>query len=252
VRILVVEDVRRLADDIAEGLRDHGIAVDVSYDGLDAAAKVNLNPYDVVVLDRDLPGLHGDAICRLIADGEHPAMILMLTAAGAAGERVAGLSLGADDYLPKPFHFQELVLRVRGLARRRPAAHGRVYRGADIELDPLRRTATRDGRHLDLSAKEFGVLEALLREAPGVLSAERLLETVWDENADPFTKTVQVTIGRLRRKLGEPQVVQTLPGAGYRIADAASTTSSPAMRSGATAATSPASKPTSGTSRSPG
>jgi DNA-binding response OmpR family regulator len=219
VRILVVEDVRRLADDIAEGMRDHGMAVDVAYDGLDAAAKVNLHHYDVVVLDRDLPGLHGDAICRTIADGEHPAMILMLTAAGAPGERVAGLSLGADDYLPKPFHFPELVLRVRALARRRPAASRRIYRAADIELDPLRRTATRDGRHLDLSAKEFGLLEALLREAPSVLSAERLLETVWDENADPFTKTVQVTLGRLRRKLGDPPVIRTVPGAGYRIAD---------------------------------
>jgi DNA-binding response OmpR family regulator len=219
VRVLVVEDVRRLADDIAEGLRDHGMAVDVAYDGLEAAAKVNINPYDVLVLDRDLPGMHGDALCRMVAEGEHPSMILMLTAAGSPGERVAGLSLGADDYLPKPFHFPELVLRVRALARRRPAARGRVYRAAGIELDPLRRSATRDGRRLDLSAKEFGVLEALLRAAPGVRSAEQLLEEVWDENADPFTKTVQVTLGRLRRKLGEPPVVQTVPGAGYRIAD---------------------------------
>jgi DNA-binding response OmpR family regulator len=218
VRVLVVEDVRRLADDIAEGLRDHGMAVDVAYDGLEAAAKVNINPYDVLVLDRDLPGMHGDALCRMVAEGEHPSMILMLTAAGSPGERVAGLSLGADDYLPKPFHFPELVLRVRALARRRPAARGRVYRAAGIELDPLRRSATRDGRRLDLSAKEFGVLEALLRAAPGVRSAEQLLEEVWDENADPFTKTVQVTLGRLRRKLGEPPVVHTVPGAGYRVA----------------------------------
>jgi DNA-binding response OmpR family regulator len=217
MRVLVVEDVRRLADDIAEGLRDHEMAVDVCYDGLDAAAKIGLNPYDVLVLDRDLPGVHGDALCRMVADGEHPAMVLMLTAAGSPGERVAGLSLGADDYLPKPFHFPELVLRIRALARRRPQAPGRVFRAAGIELDPLRRTATRDGRQLDLSAKEFGVLAALMRAAPGVLSAERLLEAVWDENVDPFTKTVQVTIGRLRRKLGEPDVVQTIPGAGYRI-----------------------------------
>jgi DNA-binding response OmpR family regulator len=217
VRVLVVEDVRRLADDIAEGLRDHGMAVDVAYDGLDAAAKINISLYDVLVLDRDLPGVHGDALCRMVTDSEHPAMVLMLTAAGSPGERVAGLSLGADDYLPKPFHFPELVLRVTALARRRPTSHGRVYRAAGIELDPLRRTATRDGRPLDLSAKEFGVLEALLRAAPGVLSAEQLLETVWDENADPFTKTVQVTLGRLRRKLGEPPVVQTMPGAGYLI-----------------------------------
>jgi DNA-binding response OmpR family regulator len=217
VRVLVVEDVRRLADDIAEGLRDHGMAVDVAYDGLDAAAKLNVSPYDVLVLDRDLPGVHGDALCRMVTDSEDPAMVLMLTAAGSPGERVAGLSLGADDYLPKPFHFPELILRVTALARRRPTARGRVYRAAGIELDPLRRTAARDGRPLDLSAKEFGVLEALLRAAPGVLSAEQLLEAVWDENADPFTKTVQVTLGRLRRKLGEPPVVQTVPGAGYLI-----------------------------------
>jgi DNA-binding response OmpR family regulator len=215
----VVEDVRRLADDIAEGLRDQGMAVDVSYDGLDAAAKINLNPYDVLVLDRDLPGLDGDAICRMITEDEHRAMVLMLTAAGSPGARVAGLVLGADDYLAKPFHFPELVLRVRALARRKPAAGGRVYRAAGIELDPVRHTVTREGRPLALSAKEFAVLEALLRAAPGVLSAERLLEQAWDENADPFTKTVQVTIGRLRRKLGEPPVVQTIPGAGYRVAD---------------------------------
>jgi DNA-binding response OmpR family regulator len=222
VRVLVVEDVRRLADDIAEGLRDHGMAVDIAYDGLEATTKVNLNPYDVLVLDRDLPGLHGDAVCRMVAETEHPAMVLMLTAADSPGERVAGLSLGADDYLPKPFHFPELVLRVRALARRRPAARGRMYRAAGIELDPLRRTVSRDGNQLELSAKEFGVLEALLRAAPGVLSAEKLLEEAWDENADPFTKTVQVTIGRLRRKLGEPAVIQTIPGIGYRIGDSPS------------------------------
>jgi DNA-binding response OmpR family regulator len=218
VRLLVVEDVRRLADDIAEGLRDQGMAVDVAYDGLDAAAKINLNAYDVLVLDRDIPGMDGDALCRMVTEGDRPAMVLMLTAAGSPGERVAGLSLGADDYLAKPFHFPELILRVRALARRKPTAHGRVYRAAGIELDPLRHTANRDGRRLDLSVKEFGVLEALLRAAPDVLSAERLLEAVWDENADPFTKTVQVTIGRLRRKLGEPAVIHTVPGAGYAIA----------------------------------
>ncbi len=217
MRVLVVEDVRRLADDIAEGLRDQGMAVDVSYDGLDAAVKSSVNPYDVVVLDRDLPGMHGDALCRVIADAEHAAMVLMLTAADAPGERVSGLSLGADDYLAKPFHFPELVLRVRALARRRPTAPGRVRRAAGVELDPVRRTATRDGADLALSAKEFGVLAALLRASPGVLSVESLLEQVWDENTDPFTKTVQVTVGRLRRKLGEPPVIATVPGAGYRV-----------------------------------
>jgi DNA-binding response OmpR family regulator len=217
VRVLVIEDVRRLADDIAEGLRDNGIAVDVAYDGLDAAAKINLNPYDVLVLDRDLPGLHGDTICQMIADSDNPAMVLMLTAADSPGDRITGLTLGADDYLPKPFHFPELVLRIRALARRKPTAKSRVLRAAGIELDPVKRTATRDGRQLDLSAKEFGVLEALLRASPGALSAEQLLEQVWDENADPFTKTVHVTIARLRRKLGEPQPIHTTPGIGYRI-----------------------------------
>jgi DNA-binding response OmpR family regulator len=221
MRVLVVEDVRRLADDLAEGLRDQGMAVDVAYDGLEAAAKLNLNPYDVLVLDRDLPGMHGDALCRLATEREDPAMVLMLTAAGSPGERVSGLSTGADDYLSKPFHFPELVLRIRALARRRPGARGLTYRAGGIELDPLRRTVTRDGAAVELSPREFGVLEALMRAAPGVLSAERLLREVWDENADPFTKTVQVTIGRLRRKLGEPQVVQTIPGAGYRVTDAA-------------------------------
>jgi DNA-binding response OmpR family regulator len=171
MRVLVVEDVPRLADDIAEGLRDQGMAVDVAYDGLDAATKLNLTPYDVLVLDRDLPGLHGDTLCRMITDGEQPVMVLMLTAAGSPGERVAGLALGADDYLPKPFHFPELVLRVRALARRQPTAHRRTLRAAGIELDPLTRTVSRDARQLELSAKEFAVLEALLKASPGV--AER-------------------------------------------------------------------------------
>lgn len=214
----MVEDVRRLADDIAEGLRDQGMAVDVAYDGLQAAAKINVNPYDVLVLDRDLPGMHGDALCRMVADGGQAAMVLMLTAADSPPERVAGLGIGADDYLSKPFHFPELVLRIRALARRKPAAHGRTLLVAGIELDPVRRTVTREGRRLELSVKELGVLEALMRAHPGALTAERLLEQVWDENADPFTKTVQVTIGRLRRKLGPPPIVQTIPGAGYRIA----------------------------------
>jgi DNA-binding response OmpR family regulator len=217
VRVLVVEDVRRLADDIAEGLRDQAMAVDVAYDGLDAAAKLELNRYDVVVLDRDLPGLHGDTICRMITESADPAMVLMLTAAGSPADRVAGLGIGADDYLSKPFHFPELVLRVRGLARRKPTAHPRVLRLAGIELDPVRRVVTRDGRPKDLSIKEFALLEALMKAAPAVLSAEDLLEQVWDENADPFTKTVQVTIGRLRRKLGQPDIIETIPGIGYRI-----------------------------------
>jgi DNA-binding response OmpR family regulator len=217
VRVLVVEDARALADVVAEGLRDQGMAVDVAYDGLSAAAKLDITPYEVVVLDRDLPGIHGDALCRMITERDERAMVLMLTAAGSPGDRVSGLTLGADDYLAKPFHFPELVLRVQALARRRPGARPRTLRAAGIELDPVRRTASRDGRRLDLSVKEFALLEALLSASPAVLSAEVLLERVWDEHADPFTNTVAVTVGRLRRKLGDPAVLTTLPGVGYRI-----------------------------------
>ena len=172
--------------------------------GLEAAAKLDLNPYDVVVLDRDLPGLHGDTICRLVAERENPAMVLMLTASGSPGDRVTGLGLGADDYLSKPFHFPELVLRVR----RSPGANRTPSPGwcvsAGLVLDPLRRSVTRDGQQVELSVKEMAVLEALMRASPAYLSVEDLLEQVWDENADPFTKTVQVQEGRLRRKLGDP------------------------------------------------
>jgi DNA-binding response OmpR family regulator len=217
MRILVVEDVPAFANAIAEGLRYQGMAVDVAYDGHEAVTKLKLTAYDVVVLDRDLPGIHGDKLCQMIASSEQPAMILMLTAAGSPDERVSGLSLGADDYLPKPFHFPELVLRIRALARRKPASNNHTLKAEGIELDPLTRIVTRDGHAVDLSAKEFGVLEALLRASPGPLSAEKLLEQAWDENADPFTNTVRVTIARLRRKLGEPQIIQTSAGVGYRI-----------------------------------
>jgi DNA-binding response OmpR family regulator len=217
MRVLVVEDSKRLADVVAEGLRDQGMAVDVAYDGREAAAKIDTNRYQVVVLDRDLPGLHGDTLCRMIAEGDQRTMVLMLTAAGAPGDRVAGLALGADDYLPKPFHFPELVLRIRNLARRQPAAQARVLRVGDVELDPMRHTAARDGRSLELSVKEFGVLEALLRTDRAILSAVDLLEQVWDEHADPFTNTVLVTVSRLRRKLGDPPVIETIPNVGYRI-----------------------------------
>lgn len=214
----MVEDARALATIVAEGLRDQGMAVDIAHDGLDAAAKLDLNPYDVVVLDRDLPGIHGDTLCQMIAERDPRIMILMLTAAGTPGDRVSGLSIGADDYLAKPFHFPELVLRIHALARRQPSARARTLRAAGIELDPTRRAATRDGRHLDLSVKEFALLEALLRASPAHLSTEDLLEQVWDEHADPFTNTVTVTIGRLRRKLGQPPVITTTPAVGYRIA----------------------------------
>jgi DNA-binding response OmpR family regulator len=193
------------------------MAVDVAYDGLDAAAKLDVYPYDIVVLDRDLPGLHGDALCTSIADSQQVSMVLMLTAADSPADRVSGLGLGADDYLPKPFHFPELILRIRALARRRPAARQRTLQAAGIELNPLTHTATRDGRALELSNKEFAVLEALLEASPEILSAEQLLQKAWDENADPFTQTVKVTIGRLRRKLGHPPIIHTISGIGYRV-----------------------------------
>lgn len=218
MRVLVVEDARSLAAVVAEGLRDQGMAVDLAHDGLGAAARLDATAYDVVVLDRDLPGLHGDTLCQMISERRDRPMVLMLTAAGTPDDRVSGLTLGADDYLAKPFHFPELVLRVQALARRRPDGRPRVLRAAGIELDPVRRTAVRDGRHLNLSVKEFALLHALMRASPGFLSTEALLEQVWDENADPFTNTVTVTIGRLRRKLGGPPVITTTPGIGYRLA----------------------------------
>lgn len=214
----MVEDDDALAEVVAEGLRDQGMAVDLAYDGLTAAAKLDLAPYDVVVLDRDLPGLHGDTLCQMITERAGRPMVLMLTAAAAPGDRVSGLTLGADDYLAKPFHFPELILRIRALARRKPDARPRMLQVAGIALDPVSRTAVRDGRRLDLSVKEFAVLEALLRASPGFLSTETLLERVWDENADSFTNTVTVTVGRLRRKLGDPPVIATVRGVGYRIA----------------------------------
>jgi DNA-binding response OmpR family regulator len=220
MRVLVVEDMPRHANRIAEGLRDQGIAVDVAYDGREAISKVNVNPYEVVVLDRDLPGIHGDQLCQIITHSEDPPMILMLTAAGAPGDRVQGLAIGADDYLPKPFHFPELVLRIRALARRKPTARSRILQAAGIELDPLTGTVTRDGQTIELTAKERAVLEALLKASPGAISAERLLEQAWDENVDPFTNTVKVTIARLRRKLGQPDIIHTTPGIGYRINEA--------------------------------
>ena len=218
MRILVVEDDHALAEVVAEGLCDAGMAVDLANDGLVAAAKLDLTAYDVVVLDRDLPGLHGDTLCQMITEQADRPMVLMLTAASAPGDRVSGLTVGADDYLGKPFHFPELILRIQSLARRKPDARPPRLRVVGVELDPVRRSVVRDGRQLHLSVKEFAVLEALLRASPGFLCAEVLLEKVWDENADRFTNTVTVTVGRLRRKLGDPPIIATTPGVGYRIA----------------------------------
>jgi DNA-binding response OmpR family regulator len=217
LRVLVVEDCRNLADLVAKGLSGQGIAVDVAYDGTEAAGKLGVNSYDVVVLDRTLPGVPGDRLCQMISTSNERSMVLMLSGAASPEERVDGLRLGADDYLVKPFDFPELVMRVCALARRQPRAQPRILRAGGVELDCVARLARRDGRPLELSGKELAVLEALMAASPGYLSAERLLETVWDENADPFTKTVAVTVGRLRRKLGEPQLIETSVGVGFRV-----------------------------------
>jgi DNA-binding response OmpR family regulator len=217
VRVLVVEDERLLADAIAEGLRRESLAVDVAYDGDAALERIGVNDYDVVVLDRDLPYVHGDDVCRAVVDAGASARVLMLTAASAIRDRVDGLGIGADDYLGKPFAFAELVARVRALGRRaRPAAPPVLVR-AGVRLDPARREVERDGRPVGLSRKEFGVLEELLRADGAVVSAEHLLEKVWDENIDPFTNVVRVTMMTLRRKLGQPALIETVPGSGYRL-----------------------------------
>jgi len=218
VRVLVVEDARQLADAIADGLRGQAMAVDVVFDGQAALESLAINDYDVVVLDRDLPLVHGDEVCRSLAASGATVRILMLTAARDLSERVTGLNLGADDYMSKPFAFAELVARVRALGRRARPADPPVLERAGIRLDPVRHQASRHGRPLSLRHKEFLVLEELLRGAGAVVSAEQLLEKAWDENIDPFTHVVRVTIMTLRRKLGEPSPIETIPGAGYQIA----------------------------------
>lgn len=217
MRILVVEDERRLAARIAEGLRDQGMAVDVSHDGVDALEKIDLSGgYDVLVLDRDLPGRSGDEVCAELAGRPEAPMILMLTALSGTDDRVDGLTLGADDYLGKPFSFAELTLRVKSLGRRR-SSHGVTLTHGDLTMDTLRHTVHRAGRPVVLTTKEFAVLRLLMAADGAVLSQEDLLERAWDENADPFTNTVRVTVNRLRRKLGPPDVIETLVGSGYRI-----------------------------------
>jgi len=205
-----------LADRIAEGLRDQGMAVDVAYDGPTAMEVSSYTGFDVIVLDRDLPRVHGDAVCASLVAGPATARILMLTAAAGVEDRVDGLNLGADDYLGKPFAFTELVARIRALARRSPSAAPVVTRG-DLVVDRARRRVTRSGHLMALTRKEFGVLEMLVAADGGVVSAEELLEHVWDANTDPFSNTVSVTISRLRRKLGNPCLVETVVGSGYRL-----------------------------------
>jgi DNA-binding response OmpR family regulator len=216
VRVLLIEDEPLLAEQVADGLRDRGMVVDLAADGLDGLHKAGANRYDVVVLDRDLPLLHGDQVCTALAAGGTRSRILMLTAAGEAADRVAGLTLGADDYLPKPFLFDELVLRIRALGRRTDNAP-RVLQRAGLAFDTARRVVTREGRIIPLTTKELAVLEILMGADGAVVSAEDLLERAWDEHADPFTGTIRVTVARLRRKLGDPPLIKTVVGAGYRL-----------------------------------
>ncbi|GGU99370.1 transcriptional regulatory protein CutR [Actinomadura cremea] len=217
MRVLVVEDERLLADAIAEWLRDDAHAVDLAYDGAAALERVHVNDYDVVVLDRDLPLAHGDDVCRAMVRADASARVLMLTAAAEITDRVDGLGLGADDYLTKPFAFPELAARVLALGRRSRPAAPPTLRRAGIALDPARREVFRDGRYVPLAKKEFAVLAELLRAEGGVVSAERLLEKAWDEHTDPFTGAVRLTILKLRRKLADPPVIETVKGVGYRI-----------------------------------
>ena len=217
MRVLVVEDHVELAETVATVLRREGIAVDVAHDGTEALSHTAVIDYDVVVLDRDLPGVHGDQVCRTLVASKGRSRVLMLTAASTIADRVEGLGLGADDYLPKPFAFAELIARIRALARRSQLPVPPVLEHGDVRLDPATRVATRAGQRLVLSPKEFAVLEYLLAAQGRVVSAEELLERVWDEAADPFTTTVKVTIRRLRTKLGDPPLIETIPRSGYRI-----------------------------------
>ena len=217
MRVLVCEDEPRVAAALARGLRRHGAAVDVAADGAQALYRARVHPYDVVVLDRDMPEVHGDEVCRTLNRERPETKILMLTAARGTDALVEGLRLGADDYMGKPFAFEELLARIHALARRAGLARPAVLRAGDLELDPARRRATRAGRELALSPKEFGVLEALLAADGAVVSPEQLLERVWDENIDPFTNIVRMTVMKLRRKLGEPALIHTVAGAGYRV-----------------------------------
>jgi len=217
MRVLVAEDEPRVAAAVARGLRREGMAVDVAPDGASALFKARVHPYDVVVLDRDLPEVHGDDVCRELAAEQPATKVLMLTAARSTDSLVEGLALGADDYLPKPFRFAELVARLRALGRRRGEALPPVLRSGELELDPGRHTATRAGRELDLSPKEFAVLEALMAARGQVVSPEALIEQVWDEQLDPLSNTLRMTVMTLRRKLGDPPLIETVRGSGYRL-----------------------------------
>ena len=217
MRVLLADDERLLADTVAEGLRRLAMAVDVCYDGAAAIERLGVNDYDVAILDRDMPGRTGDEVCRWLVDHGVGTRILILTAAGGIRDRVDGLGLGADDYLTKPFAFAELAARVQALSRRPTAGFAPVLEVDGVELDVPRHRAFRDGRLLDLTPKEFAVLTILLRASGKVVSSEELLEKAWDEHADPFTNAVRVAVMTLRKKLGEPQIVHTVPRVGYRF-----------------------------------
>ena len=217
MRVLVVEDEVQLAEAVARGLRREGMAVDVALDGDDGYLKASHTRYDIVVLDRDLPGMSGDDICRRLTQQDLLTRVMMLTASILVEDRVAGLALGADDYLPKPFAFPELVARVRALGRRTTPAAPPVLRAGDLELDPAKHTVTRNGRPIHLARKEFGILETLLIADGAVVSADELLHEVWDENADPLTTAVRIVIMTLRKRLGDPAIIHTAYGTGYRI-----------------------------------
>ena len=217
MRVLIAEDQPRVAGAVARGLRREGLAVDIASDGAEALLKARVTRYDVVILDRDLPEVHGDEVCRALSAERPETRVLMLTAAGGVEDRVEGLALGADDYLPKPFAFVELVARVRALGRRTGPVTPPVLERAGIRLDPGRRKVFRDGRYIGVSRKEFAVLEELLRADGAAVSTEQLLERAWDAHIDPFTNVVRVTVMTLRRKLGQPLVVATVPGVGYQI-----------------------------------
>ena len=217
MRVLVAEDEPRVAAAVARGLRREGMAVDVAGDGAAALFKARVVPYDVVVLDRDLPRVHGDDVCRALTAEQPGTKVLMLTAARSTDDLVDGLALGADDYLPKPFRFAELVARLRALGRRSGAALPPVLSAADVELDPARHTAERGGRPLELTPKEFAVLEALLAARGAVVTPDELAERAWDDQLDPLSNTVRMTVMTLRRKLGEPPLLETVRGRGYRL-----------------------------------
>jgi two-component system response regulator VanR len=217
MRVLIVEDEVFMAEALQAGLRQESIAADLAFDGDDALERVAVNDYDVVVLDRDIPGTHGDEVCAIVARDHPTVRVLMLTAAGRLRDKVAGFGLGADDYLTKPFALEELIVRLHALARRPAAAAPPVLEFADLRLDPYRQEVFRAGRYLKLTRKQFAVLHLLMQAGGGVVSAETMLEKAWDENADPFTSAPRVTMSTLRKALGSPELIATVSGSGYRL-----------------------------------